>query len=691
MNINKFLGNSRRTSVIGKNIYTTEAFLGNRQTYGLELNKQWKDPEPGIRGNLYIGHYTPFKEVLIPHFYENGKELVFKAVRHQWTPAWSKTYYRCTPDESYYPRVGCVSFCEQRCFTTEDVFVSQITISSDKREETEIHVKLESAFSDNRVTADLQKFNNKLKLDGYFALKNTEADSNEFVVKIPPNGSCTFKYAFAFDKTREQAYNKSIKALEKTDPFTEKENAFNDFFKKNVPELSCDDPDMLKMYYYRWFVVYRSIHKPEDVLDNHEVHGDCIYESPYGDGYDCPVGLPVAWHYEECKWMINPDALFSDAENWNRKLDYYWKYYIESTPMAVWNIYKNHPDKDFLERMYDSCKEYSLKDFSPEKGGYEFLPTVTGSWNTGAEYQPAFYQYTDEKWDWRQDVEGIRKGWGTEQRKLYRLDYISYSVGNLIGCANMAAELGKEAERRELQELADRSVEAVKKYFWNEEHSCFVSIDAKTGKQCNESICYDSFFPFLWGMLDKEYSRGFKPLFDKTSFKGGFANTTVDKNCPMYWFDNCIAGPVYSSVAEPHNYGCAWNGPVWPYATCGVTDALGAAATMDQTLQNEWLDLFEGYTELQFLHGDRSVPMVLEHYRPSDGVTFSGTCDYFHSTWVDLFMKYWAGINIDNGKISFKPFTKQEFVLDNVCIGGKLYRFEQTEQDGQLHKNIIEI
>ena len=63
-------------------------------------------------------------------------------------------------------------------------------------------------------------------------------------------------------------------------------------------------------------------------------------------------------------------------------------------------------------------------------------------------------------------------------------------------------------------------VEAVKKYFWNEEHSCFVSIDAKTGKQCDESICYDSFFPFLWGMLGKEYSRGFNPLFDKKSFKG---------------------------------------------------------------------------------------------------------------------------------------------------------------------------
>lgn len=691
MNINRYLTSAKRTSVIGKNIYTAEGYLGGGAN-NLPWGEEWKTPSPGLCDVLSVGHGTDLSDLLIPHFFEGERELDFFVVRHQWTPAWVKTHYRCKPDCDYYPRTGCISFCETKCFTVKDVFYSEITLCSDKREDTRIRVSLSSSVSQPHVTKEMKRLSTFL-LDGYFISENSVSEKKEFELVLPAQGKITFSYALAFDKNLETARKLAKETLQTNCHFHQKEEAVNCFFEQNVPRLQCDNPDLLKLYYYRWFLVYRSIHSPEDVLCNHQLKGECIYESPYGSSwYDCPIGLPVALHYEECKWMKRPDAVYSDARNWSRKLDYYWKYYIEQTPMAIWHLYCQHPDDAFLASMYDSCKEYALKDFCPQQDGYEFLPVVEGSWNTGAEYQPAFYQHTEEPWDWTEDVEGVRLGLSKEPRKLYRLDHISYSIANLIGCAKMAERLGKKEEEQELTALAERSLQALKTYFWSETKGCFVSIDKKTGKQCDEGICYDSFFPYLWNMIGTEYHEGFSVLFDADSFQGEFSLTTVDMHCPMYWFDNCIAGPAKSSVAEPHPYGCSWNGPVWLYATSNVLDALGAAASINSSLKDKWLELFEGYTEVQFLSGDRSTPMVLEHYRPTDGVTFSGTCDYFHSTWIDLFMKYYAGISVnEEGQVVFSPFAQEEFVLDGVLLGGNSYRFEQKKEQGEWKKRMIKL
>lgn len=685
MNVNCFLENGKRTSVSGKNVYVREGFTlpSNR------MGGEWLPPKPGLRGELYVGHRTPIIDALVPQFFEGEKELSFSPVRHRWTPAWTKTYYRCEPDKEYYPMSGCISFSESKCFTPEDVFFSTIEISSDKREETEIRVKLNSAFSDKKMSTQYDFFGNKLEIEGFWALKNSVTNENEFMLRLPAKCKVTFSYTFAFAKEETKASELAVATLEKDDPIMEKERVFNDFMKQYVPTLECEDMDVLRMYYYRWYLLYRGIHKPEDVVKDHPVKGDCFYESPYG-GLNHPIGLPVPHHLEEARWMRLPEVVYSDAYNWSRELDCYHRWYIEYTPMAIWNVYCNHPNEEFLKKAYPSCKKYAFKDFKPEKKGYEFLPIMYGSWCTGAEYSASFYQHTTEPWDWTEDHEGVNMGLAEECRALYRLDHICYSIGNLLGCAKMAEKLGYKEDKTEMQVLADRSIAALKKYFWSTDRGCFASIDAKTGKQCDQGICYESFYPFLWDMVGKEYFKGFTLLFDQDGFAGDFSITTVEKHCPMYWFDNCIAGPTKSSMKEPHYYGCSWNGPVWPYATSGVLDALGGAAMTDKSLQKEWMRMFEGYNEVQFMGGDRSTPMVVEHYRPTDGVAFSSTCDYFHSKWIDLFMKYWAGISLENGEVVFKPFAECEFTLRDVQLGEKNFNFEQKLENGMWKRYVTQ-
>lgn len=370
MNINRLLENSKRISLIGKNIYTFE---------GYTKKGEWELPSPGLSG-VCIGHQIDdFKGGVCPEFYEKGQKLQFEKVRHRWTPAWQETYYRSTPDSEYYLKSGCISFCERKCITQDDVFCSHIVLQSDKREATEISVKL--------VSPPEGEFNFKIKIGaltrgkpidakGYISVKNTVSSENEFTLSIPANGSIEFSYSFAFSKdSLNIAEKKATDILENSAVFSEREEDFNKFMSDYAPKLTTENVDILKIYYYRWFLIYRAIHNPIEVIKDHPIKRHCIYESPYGTWYGCPVGLPVPCHTEETKWMTNPEFVYSNTLNWVEGLCYYQEY-IQYTPMAIWHLYLNHPNKKFLNEAYNSCFEFTIKRFNPQNEGLEFFKTT---------------------------------------------------------------------------------------------------------------------------------------------------------------------------------------------------------------------------------------------------------------------------------------------------------------------------
>lgn len=62
-----------------------------------------------------------------------------------------------------------------------------------------------------------------------------------------------------------------------------------------------------------------------------------------------------------------------------------------------------------------------------------------------------------------------------------------------------------------------------------------------------------------------------------------------------------------------------------------------------------------------------------------DGVSFSAINDYFHSSWIDQFMRFYAGIAPEEDGVQFRPFGKEPFVLRGVKIGGEAYTFVLDE------------
>jgi glycogen debranching enzyme len=91
--------------------------------------------------------------------------------------------------------------------------------------------------------------------------------------------------------------------------------------------------------------------------------------------------------------------------------------------------------------------------------------------------------------------------------------------------------------------------------------------------------------------LDGDFSRTFDRLIND-EFVGDYSLRSVSTKCPMYWFDNCITGPVASSLNEPHSYHCCWNGPVWPFAVSLVLDSLGNAMGDNVQMKNLFCRIF---------------------------------------------------------------------------------------------------
>lgn len=690
LNINLLLENSKRSDVRGYNIYTCGKKDFIRPSAENPVIEKWDKPSLGLHGMAAIGHEIDKKDIILPCLSVNGNSLELLPVRNRWTPAFMDTYYRSKPFGEY-KKSGLIAIREKKCFTENDTFISHLTVYNDGREPITVTVSLSTPFekvSDSiySVYAKIMPMGilKEMYLTGFAAASTDRGNCVELT--IPAQSNTTLKYGFAFcSDSDKQALSSLEKAFDIVDPFAESEARFNEWMDKNAPALNCNDPDILKIYYYRFFVIKSAIHTPSSVLPSTDYKGQCVYESPFGDWFGTPIGLPIPLQIREMQWMKDTSVLRSNISNWCHGCGVM-QGYIQFTPMAIWGLYLQTNDITIVSDCYEAVKDYTLKH-----GGVDGdpLPITTGSWVTGAEYQPAFYQHVEPKWDWRYDSEGAKKGF--PESKLYRIDECVMYAANLIACKNMAALLESSADYESFSSRVDSAVEKMLNIFWNEEKQFFFDADTVNVKSCDEAYGYDGFLPMMFSIFGDKYHTVFDKLRRGERFDSGFALTSVGKDCPMYWFDNCIAGPTASSVAEPHEYSCSWNGPVWPFAVSLVLEALGSAAYSNKSLNDTFIRLFTEYTDLHFDFGDRSTPCICEHYRPTDAISFSPYTEYFHSEWLNLFFSYYLGIRVTKQGVSFDPMTDKEFSVDGIVIKGKTYRISQKKINGKLCSEMSEL
>ncbi|MDD4101008.1 MAG: hypothetical protein PHU80_00050 [Kiritimatiellae bacterium] len=715
--INALLSCSPRDDLIGPEMWTawrnelvfdngnSTAFIGGQLPH-----YAWSPPKPGLNGHLHILHGTAYTDPIQIEITEidgeNSAVLQLVPTRNTWTPALLTTYYRSRPNTlgTDYIKSGGCALKETKCITRDNVFISEMEISncspvprvynicvSSKMPALPVVKTDKGAAMSGSFAFDTFSFGRKTPRKGFSAMA-IQAEAFTWRIMLSPWEKKTVRYAFAVDGlSAENALTKVQAALADAAVFNRNVSAFNRWFADNVPELLLDNPDLLKMYYYRWFVVYRSIHEARRLLPDHEYPRPVMYESPAGPWYGCVIGLPVPMQILEAAWLRDSTIGWNHILNWAEKVHGY-RGYVQFTPMAVWKFYRNHPNKTYLNAVFEAMKAFALEKAKPP---FDRLPVQRSSWEPGAEYSPNFYQFTAPPWDYRNDMQFYKTATNLYVASLIRLDTAGYTAGSLSATSKMAGLLGKEEDRAEMRHAYEKMLSLIKRDHWDQKLGMFLAADPASGQLADQAACYDSFVPFMWGMAQEpQYQMAFDKLFDPAWFWDEFPFTTAAKNCPMYFDGNAVVGPTEASLTKPSYYGCSWNGPTWNYANTLYAEALGQGALQRAELRDKWVDFFIRWSDMHFLYGDKSVPCATEHHRPNDGARFGRPAEYFHSSWLDPFYSYWCGIRLgdDLRTLTFDPFTREPFTLHMVKIADGMYTFEQTspDADGQRMLRVMD-
>ena len=716
--INDFLANSARTDLIGPEMWsapdnesrTTKTeqpdLFPDSGISAQQPHQSWQAPVLGLADLWCYGHQTNLSDIIQVQIdcVTAGQPVTcrFKPSRHHWTPAGTTTYFRSLPSGAAgeYPYAGLLSVKERKCITPDNVFVSELTLVNDSRQPKSYRISvLTPHFKTGDVPAKrivscktvVGAVGKEMPIEGEAALIVKSGDPEATVISLKPQESQTYSYAFALDPQGFPAARQRAQAtLDNADFFKNNARHFDNWCAQNIPALDCDNPDLLKLYYYRWFLVYRGHHDPKKVLPQHSYKRSAFYESPMGRWFGAVVGLPVPMHIQEAAWLRDPAWGADQIRNWAEIVNNQYRSFIQFTPHAIWTYIQNHPDHKLLAEVYPAISKYVAAGVSPQDASK--LPVSEGSWRVFGDYQPNFVQFTTPPWDWRCDVEGHNR-WGLPMSKLTRLDEAAFGIGNMQAAARIAAQLGLREDEAQHSKTAHVHLDKLKTSLWDPKTQFFYSAHPETGALADQAPCQDSFTPFMWNLVSGEpYLKAFEKFFDPAWFWAEFPITTIARWAPMYWSGNCLTGPEQASETNPHHYECCCNGPTWYFPNSLAAEALGAAAsTLEGAhLRQGWLEFMSRWMEMHFLYGDRSVPCALEHVRPTDGARFRAIVDYFHSAWIDPFMRYWAGIrpDVESKSIVFDPFTAEVFTLSHVCVLGKELTFTQQYEGDSVIKTI---
>ena len=441
------------------------------------------------------------------------------------------------------------------------------------------------------------------------------------------------------------------------DPIKESEKTWQEFF-DSVPYFECSDKFLEKYYWYRWYGLRLFMMK-------NSYSFPCVCEGPAY--FRMPITYSAQCHMLETRWMDNSKVaegsflnfMENQAENGSYPGSLYpididrKSFYHTDFGTSIIEIYKIHPDINFLNRVYPSLKKYAEffdRERDPE---HSYLYDVIDQMETGQEFMTR-YTSVDEKADLQLGVGGIR---------LKGVDATCYQYGIRKALSFIARKLEKKTEAEKWEEEALKIRNAILKFMWDEEDEMFFDVNPETWKRTNikTAVC---FYPYIYDIAGKIHLNGFKKhLFNKDEFWTSYPVPATALNEPL-------ASPFGEWKEKRMN--CPWNGRVWPMTNSYIAEALAnVASKFDETLKEKTGRFICRTIKMMFLDGDLEYPNTYEHYNPNSGkpCLYRGVNDYQHSRIVDLIIKYICGIQPqldDTLKIDPLPLGLKHLKIYNI-------------------------
>lgn len=450
----------------------------------------------------------------------------------------------------------------------------------------------------------------------------------------------------------------------------------NQEFYEAAPSFLCDDKRMNACWKYRWYILKNCLSRP----GYGRLNGAVMYEgrdhrmakTPFApSGWEfsklVPLSSPLQlmdfrWHqdHKTVKEMIR-SAFAGQDENGLLLCSYVdsaAKSYANFMLWAIWQYYLLDPDKEYIKELLPAMKAYIEGHEKTYTDGRDSLLIERTHSLTGKEYQPSY-------WYFHQFPQNPKDPAGFTPLK--RVDRSVYHYLNLMGLSNLMEAVGAP-DSGMYREKAQRLKQDINDKMWDSQTGFYYDLHYETGEKAMVKNIV-GVYPYWAQIAGEERKEGIEKLLDKELFDTGSAFPSVAKDCPVFspaggWMGNYIKG----------RNGCIWCGPSWPYTTGIALCGLGEESlSQDHRFDQDFDRFFQEYTIQHFRDGDRRRPYLVEHYNPVTGERLSDEADYNHSFWIDLAVRYVAGVQVKPDTVKIDPLKThlKWFRMENLPIRGR--------------------
>lgn len=497
-----------------------------------------------------------------------------------------------------------------------------------------------------------------------------------YFLEIPPKQTKTFSAYCAIAPSEQKAIEAYDAAPKQTDPIQSSVSNWQEFFNK-APKFSCSDPYLEKYYYYRWYGLRLNM---VNTGGKFKLPYPCIFEGINAGWFRHHISYSAQVHMLDMRWLNEPDIAMGSLLNFiaNQNEDGSFPgaiktgdqeknsgFYHANWGRAVREVYRIHPNQNFLIQVYESLSRYA-EYFENERDKEKTnLYDVWNQWETGQEYMSR-YLFVNKNAD---------EGEAFQLKGIDATVYI-YELQKNLGW--LAAELGLADEAAKWELAAVKTYEAILTKMWDDSLKFFVDVNPQTLKKSPYKPAV-GFYPFMTDLANETHAK---------------ALTEHLLNPNEFWTEyplpsTSLAGPYANIFGEwkDKRLVCPWSGRSWLMTTSHVCEALAHfSQNVDISLKPQAVELIERYIRMLFLDKDINCPSSYEYYNPVTGKPpyFRGTDDYMHSWIIDLIIKYVVGLQpMDGNKIVMDPlpFDLESFTLDNVLVKGRLLKIMWRKKD----------
>jgi len=429
-----------------------------------------------------------------------------------------------------------------------------------------------------------------------------------------------------------------------------------DWMRENIPLLSCPDPDIERIYYYRWWAWRKHIKQTPAGF----IITEFLKPVKHGGQYNA-ISCALGHHIAEGRWLRDRRYLSEYLNFWLRSgkdggIHPELHRYSGWTAWAVYERWLADADTASLLSLLDAL----LLDFR--------------TWEQERRLPDGLFWQYDVRDGMEESISGSRTA------RNARPTINSYMYGNARALAEMAALAGRTSLARQFQLEAQRLRRLVEDKLWDS-HGLFFKTRLESGglADVRELAGYTPWY-FQLPTPGRGFETAWKQLMDPEGFYAPYGPTTAERRHPAF------------RIADKGD-DCQWNGPSWPFAT---TVTLKALANVLQDYpqravsREDYFKVFLIYTRSHRLKlsDGRVIPWIDENLDPFTGQwqaramkirkgTFYGRGDHYnHSGYADLLITGLIGLLPQAGdRVRLDPLLPEHswdwFCLDRVPYHGR--------------------